>query len=390
MSEFFGRWGGRYVPEMLIPALERLKQAYAKASEDLDFKQELGDLLKWAGRPTGLDLAQNLSEELGCKVYLKREDLLHTGAHKINNTLGQGLLAKRMGTKKIIAETGAGQHGVATATIGAKLGIPVEVFMGAEDVERQALNVKRMELLGTKVIPVYSGSKTLKDAVNEAIRYWQSDPEGIYYLLGSVVGPHPYPTIVRDFQKIIGEEARAQILEHKDKLPTALFACIGGGSNAIGLFYAFIKDKEVALYGAEAGGEGLDKRHGASITKGEEGVFHGFRTKVLQGEDGQIEEAYSISAGLDYPGIGPEHAHLAETGRAAYLPITDQEAIEGFKLLSITEGIIPAFESAHAVALASKLKGRFSPEDIIIINISGRGDKDMDSYANMKNEKIHK
>ncbi len=383
MDEFFGLWGGRFVAEMLMPALDRLEQAYIAASGDSEFHRELDDLLAEVGRPTRLKFARNLSKEIGCRVYLKREDLLHTGAHKINNALGQGLLAKRMGVEKIIAETGAGQHGVATATIGAMLNIPVEVFMGEEDVKRQSLNVKRMELLGAKVTPVYSGSKSLKDAVNEAIRCWQADPEGIYYLLGSVVGPHPYPTIVRNFQKIIGEEARKQILEYENKLPKALVACVGGGSNAIGLFHAFIEDN-VLLYGAEAGGEGLDKRHGASITKGKEAVFHGSKSLVLQEEDGQIKEAFSISAGLDYPGIGPEHAYLAETGRASYFAITDKEAIKGFELLSKTEGIIPAFESAHAVALAHKLRNNFSANDCIIVNVSGRGDKDMDSYVKIK------
>jgi len=390
MPEFFGQWGGKYVAEMLIPALDRLEAAYKDASKDDRFHDELNFMLKEVGRPTRLTYARNLSKEMGCEVYLKREDLLHTGAHKINNTLGQGLLAKRMGIERIIAETGAGQHGVATATVGSMLNIPVEVFMGEEDVQRQHLNVERMELLGAKVTPVNSGSKTLKDAVNEAIRCWQSDPEGIYYLLGSVVGPHPYPTMVRNFQKIIGEEVANEMDVHKSGFPKAIFACVGGGSNAMGIFNYFVPYNQVQLYGAEAGGEGLDKRHGASITKGVKGVVHGYKTKVLQDKDGQVEEAYSISAGLDYPGIGPEHVRLAEIGRATYLPITDEEALFGFELLSRSEGIIPAFESAHAVALAYKLRDRFEKSDSIVINISGRGDKDMDAYVQRKNEQIRK
>lgn len=373
------------MPETLMPALEELEAAYDRFKSDEKAQSELQYLLKeYAGRPTNLYFAKNLSQKFGCKVYLKREDLLHGGAHKTNNGLGQGLLAKYMGKKRVIAETGAGQHGFAAAMVGAFLGIPTEVYMGVEDIERQHLNVLRMKVCGAKIIPVEvrPGVGALKDAVNEALRDWVTNVRDTYYLIGSVVGPHPYPTIVRDFQRVIGKEIKEQILEKEGRLPKAIIACVGGGSNAIGAFYDFIGDQEVELIGVEAAGLGLDTgKHGASITKGEDGILHGSLSRVLQDQDGQIQEAYSVSAGLDYPGVGPEHTYLAEVKRARYETATDQEALEAFSLLSETEGIIPALESAHAVAHLQKYAQSCNKDDIVVVNISGRGDKDMDQFA---------
>jgi len=361
---------------MMIPAMEELEEAFIKYTETEKFQSELSRLLKtFAGRPTPLYLARNMSEDLGFKVYIKREDLLHTGAHKINNTLGQGLLAKCMGKKEIIAETGAGQHGVATAVVGALLGMPVKVFMGTKDIERQKLNVYRMKLFGAEVIPVESGSKTLKEAVNEALRYFLANVETAYYLLGSVVGPYPYPKIVQEFQRVIAKETKKQILESEGKLPTHIIACVGGGSNAIGIFDEFLSD-DVALIGIEAGGTGT--KHGKSLGSGTIGVFQGSKSYVLQNKDGQIQEAHSISAGLDYPGVGPVHSFLKDSGRAVYSSITDEEALYALKYLCKTEGILPALESAHAVAYVLKHKSNFEKKDIVIINLSGRGDKDVD------------
>jgi tryptophan synthase beta chain len=373
----FGIFGGRYVPETLMPILLELESAYKQYRFDEDFWSEVNYLLKeYVGRPNPLYFAKNISEELGAKVYFKREDLNHTGAHKVNNTIAQGLLAKRLGKTKVIAETGAGQHGVATATIAALLGLECTIFMGAKDVARQELNVFRMKLLGAKVIAVESGSKTLKDAMNDAIRYWVTNAVDTFYIIGTVAGPHPYPMMVRDFQAIIGWEARAQILELEDRLPDYVVACIGGGSNAMGIFSHFLEDKGVQCIGIEAGGMGTDtEHHGASLEKGRAGVLHGQCSYLLQDEDGQILEAYSISAGLDYPGIGPEHAHLKEERVAQYHSITDAEAMEAFVWLSRAEGIIPAFETSHAVAYLKKISD--IKDKIIIVNLSGRGDKDM-------------
>lgn len=378
----FGRFGGRYVPETLMEALSELEESYIKLKNDPDFRRELDYLLReYAGRPTPLYYAENLTKIIGgAKIYLKREDLLHGGAHKINNTLGQGLLAKRMGKKRVIAETGAGQHGVATAMACAVLGLKCEIYMGEIDMERQRMNVQRMRLLGAEVHPVSSGSKTLKDAINEAIRDWVTNVETTYYLLGSCVGPHPYPMIVRDFQSVIGAEARSQILEKEGRLPDYVVACVGGGSNAIGIFHPFIEDKEVKLIGVEAGGEGTELgKHSASLVRGLEGVLHGALTYVLQDEDGQIAGTHSIAAGLDYPAVGPEHAYLKETGRAEYVTVTDDEALQAFLTLSRTEGILPALESAHALAYAIKLAENLSRDEIIIVNLSGRGDKDLET-----------
>ena len=383
-SGHFGEFGGRYVAETLMPALLELDAAYRKLRRDREFRREVRDYLReYAGRETPLYYAARLSEQLGgAKIYLKREDLCHTGAHKINNTIGQGLLARRMGKPRIIAETGAGQHGVATATVTALLGLQCEVFMGAEDVRRQSLNVFRMKLLGATVHPVTSGSATLKDAVNEALRDWVTNVRNTYYLVGSTMGPHPYPMLVRDFQSVIGSEARRQILKREGRLPDVLVACIGGGSNAMGLFHPFIGDAEVAMVGVEAAGDGVASgRHAASISGGMVGVLHGKKTYVLQDELGQIREAHSISAGLDYPGVGPEHAHLHATGRARYVAVTDQEAIEALQRLTATEGIIPALESAHAIAHAIALAPTMGREQIILVNLSGRGDKDMNTVA---------
>jgi tryptophan synthase beta chain len=380
-SGMFGPYGGRFVPEMLISSLDELVEESSRILADPGYQAELDGLLKnYAGRPTPLTFAARLTEQVGgAKIYLKREDLAHTGAHKINNVLGQALLAKYMGKKRMIAETGAGQHGVASATAAALLGLECEVYMGAEDVRRQALNVFRMELLGAKCIPVESGSQTLKDAINEAMRDWVTNVEHTYYCIGSVMGPHPYPTMVRDFQRIIGIEAREQILAVEGRLPDALIACVGGGSNAIGLFHPFIEDDDVRMIGVEPGGEGLQSgRHGATITAGVPGIFHGKRTLLLSDDDGQVFPAHSISAGLDYPGVGPEHAYLKEVGRAEYEIATDDEALEAFQVLSRSEGIIPALESSHAIAYAMKCAADMSKDSIILINLSGRGDKDVD------------
>ena len=377
---WFGRFGGQFVPETLMEPLRELERAYNELKDDEEFNATLQRYLRnWAGRPTPLYYAERLTKKLGgAKIYLKREDLLHGGAHKTNNGIGQALLAKFMGKKRLIAETGAGQHGVATAMAGALLGMEVDVYMGAEDVERQKMNVFRMELLGARVIPVESGSKTLKDAINEALRDWVSSFEYSHYLIGSVVGPHPYPIIVRDFQSVIGREAREQILEAEGNLPDVLVACVGGGSNAIGLFYPFVNDK-VRLIGVEAGGKGLETGlHAASLNAGELGVFHGMLSYFLQNEEGQIRPTHSISAGLDYPGVGPEHAHLKESNRAEYVTVTDDEVLRAFHELSKTEGIIPALESAHAVAYAMKIATEMERDEIIIVNLSGRGDKDLD------------
>lgn len=379
----FGKYGGMFAPETLMPALEELETAYFNiVKKDKKFASELSELLaNYAGRPTPLYFAKKLSEKLGFKIYLKREDLLHGGAHKTNNALGQGLLAKYMGKSRIIAETGAGQHGFAAAMIGALLGIETEVFMGVEDIERQQMNVLRMKACGAKIHPVEirSGVGALKDAVNEALRDWITNINDTYYLIGSVVGPHPYPILVREFQKIIGEEIKQQILKKEKRLPTAIVACVGGGSNAIGAFYEFINDEDVKLIGVEAAGKGINsKKTGASINKGSDGILHGSLSKLLQTNDGQICEAYSISAGLDYPGIGPEHAHLAETKRACYGFAADKEAINAFKMLSKSEGIIPALESSHAIAYVIKNAKQFKNNDIVIINLSGRGDKDLE------------
>jgi tryptophan synthase beta chain len=377
----FGPYGGRFVPEMLISSLDELVEESSRILADPGYQAELDGLLKnYAGRPTPLTFAARLTEQVGgAKIYLKREDLAHTGAHKINNVLGQALLAKYMGKKRMIAETGAGQHGVASATAAALLGLECEVYMGAEDVRRQALNVFRMELLGAKCIPVESGSQTLKDAINEAMRDWVTNVENTYYCIGSVMGPHPYPTMVRDFQRIIGIEAREQILAVEGRLPDVLIACVGGGSNAIGLFHPFIEDGDVRMIGVEPGGEGLQSgRHGATVTAGVPGIFHGKRTLLLSDDDGQVFPAHSISAGLDYPGVGPEHAYLKEVGRAEYEIATDDEALEAFQVLSRSEGIIPALESSHAIAYAMKCAADMSKDSIILINLSGRGDKDVD------------
>lgn len=375
----FGRFGGFYVAEPLLPALEELERAWLDARDDASFQAELQALLAdYAGRPTPLYRSPAVSERLGCSVYLKREDLLHGGAHKTNNTLGQGLLARRMGRTRLIAETGAGQHGVATAMVGALLGLEVRVFMGALDVARQAPNVQRMKLFGAEVVPVEAGAKSLKDAINEAMRYWTEHIRDTFYVFGTAAGPHPYPSIVRDFQRVIGEEIRSAVLDRHGRLPTAVIACVGGGSNAIGAFAPFLDDPEVALIGVEPGGEGLESgRHGATLNRGEVGCVHGSLSLLLQDTHGQVQEAHSISAGLDYPGVGPEHAHLRVTGRATYDSATDEEALRAFAWLCRTEGILPALESSHAVAAALRMTGRFGPDDIVVINLSGRGDKDL-------------
>lgn len=376
---WFGSFGGQFVPETLMEPLRELEKAYNELKNDDEFRNALDYYLRhWAGRPTPLYYARRLSEKIGgARIYLKREDLLHGGAHKTNNAIGQALLAKFMGKSRLIAETGAGQHGVATAMAGALLEMSVDVYMGAEDVERQSMNVFRMKLLGARVIPVESGSRTLKDAINEALRDWVASFEHSHYLIGSVVGPHPYPIIVRDFQSVIGREARDQILEAEGTLPDAIVACVGGGSNAMGIFYPFVND-DVRLIGVEAGGKGLHTGlHAASLNAGERGVFHGMLSYFLQNEEGQIVPAHSVSAGLDYPGVGPEHAHLKEEGRAEYVTVTDDEALKAFHELSRTEGILPALESAHAVAYAMKLAREMERDEIIIVNLSGRGDKDL-------------
>jgi len=380
----FGQFGGKFVPETLMAALDTLEKAYREAQQDTGFQQRLAALLRdYGGRPTPLYFAAQLTEHCGgAQIYLKREDLAHTGAHKINNALGQGLLAERMGKRRIVAETGAGQHGVAAATVCAMLGIECIIYMGEEDMRRQSLNVFRIRLLGAEVRPVSSGSQTLKDAINEAIRDWVTNVDSTHYLLGSVVGPHPYPMMVRDFQSVIGVEARRQILEAAGRLPDYAIACVGGGSNAMGLFHPLVKDLAVKLIGVEAGGLGLDTgKHGASLTAGSIGVLHGTKSHILQDEAGQIRETHSISAGLDYPGVGPEHSYYKESGRASYFAVTDEEALEGFNLLSQKEGIIPALEPAHAIYYTARLARELSKDQIILVNLSGRGDKDMDIVA---------
>jgi len=387
----FGKYGGRFVPEVLMSAISELEEAYAKLKQDQQFKEELAYYLsEYAGRPTPLYYAKNLTKKIdGAKIYLKREDLAHGGAHKINNTLGQALLAKKMGKKRVIAETGAGQHGVATAIACATLGLKAEVYMGSEDMRRQRLNVFRMKLLGAEVHPVESGSKTLKDSINEAFRDWVTNIKSTYYLIGSVVGPHPYPMIVRDFQSVIGNELKEQFIQKEKAFPNVLIACVGGGSNAIGTFYPFEDHPEVKLYGVEAAGEGIESsKHAASITAGSEGVFHGMLTYVLQDTEGQIQNTHSISAGLDYPGVGPEHSLLKTIQRAEYVSATDKEAVEAFCTLSKEEGIIPALESAHAVAFATKLARKMKRNDTIVVTLSGRGDKDVEVVADFMGVKI--
>lgn len=388
----YGIYGGQYIPETLMQAVQEVEAAYEKYSKDEEFQRELEDLLKhYAGRPSLLYYAEKMTKDLGgARIYLKREELNHTGSHKINNVLGQVLLAKKMGKTRVIAETGAGQHGVATATAAALMGMECEIFMGKEDTDRQALNVFRMELLGAKVHAVTSGTQTLKDAVNETMREWSRRMDDTLYVLGSVMGPHPFPMIVRDFQKIIGKEIKEQLMEKEGCLPNAVIACVGGGSNAMGAFYEFLPHKEVRLIGCEAAGLGVDTaKHAATISRGTTGVFHGMKSVFCQDEYGQIAPVYSISAGLDYPGIGPEHAHLAETGRAEYVPVTDTEAVEAFEYLSRTEGIIPAIESAHAVAYARKLAPSMEKNQIIVVNISGRGDKDVAAIARYRGVDIY-
>jgi len=381
----FGIFGGRFVAETLMPLILQLEKAYKNAKTDENYQSQLKNLNKdYTGRPSPLYYAQRLSKELGgAKIYFKREELNHTGSHKINNCLGQILLAKTMGKTRIIAETGAGQHGVATATVCARFGLPCVVYMGATDVERQAPNVFRMKLLGAKVIPVTAGAGTLKDAMNEALRDWVTNVNDTYYLIGTAAGPHPYPQMVRDFQSIIGDELKQQFLAKENKLPDAIVACIGGGSNAIGIFHPFLDDKEVKLYGAEAGGYGInvENGHAASMTGGKPGVLHGNRTYLLQNDDGQILEGHSISAGLDYPGVGPEHSFLKDSGRVDYSPITDKEALEAFQLCTKLEGIIPALESAHGLALLMKLAPKMASDETIVLNLSGRGDKDVETVG---------
>lgn len=388
----FGEFGGQYIPEILMGEIKKIESAYEHYKNDETFKKELNDLLnKYANRPSLLYFAKNMTEDLGgAQIYFKREDLNHTGSHKINNVLGQVLLAKYMGKKRVIAETGAGQHGVATATAAALLGLKCEIFMGLEDTVRQSLNVYRMELLGAKVHAVTFGTQTLKDAVNEAMTEWAKRTEDTMYVLGSVMGPHPFPTIVRDFQSVISAEAREQILSETGKLPSVVMACVGGGSNAMGMFYNFINDKDVKLIGCEAAGHGVEtEKHAATITKGSVGIFHGMKSIFCQDEHGQIAPVYSISAGLDYPGIGPEHAYLHSIGRANYVPVTDDEAVEAFEYLSKIEGIIPAIESAHAVAYAKKLAPTMKKDEIMIVCLSGRGDKDVAAIAKYRGRIIN-
>ena len=387
----FGDFGGQYVPEIVMNAVNELNEAYETYKNDPDFLEELHEYYKnYANRPSMLYEAKRLTKDLGgAKVFLKREDLNHTGAHKINNVLGQILLAKRMGKKRIIAETGAGQHGVATATVAALFDMECVVYMGAEDVERQSLNAYRMELLGAKVVAVQSGTRTLKDAINEAMRDWATNIETTFYCIGSVMGPHPYPTMVRDFQKIIGEETKCQMQEKEGKLPDCVIACVGGGSNAMGAFYDFVKDKNVRLVGAEAAGRGVHTiQHAATIARGSKGIFHGMKSLFLQNEEGQIDEVYSISAGLDYPGIGPEHAHLHDIGRAEYVSVTDEQAVCAFEYLTKMEGIIPAIESAHAVAAAMEIVPNMKKDESVVICLSGRGDKDVFQAARYRGVKL--
>ncbi|GFP75089.1 Tryptophan synthase beta chain [Clostridium fungisolvens] len=380
----FGPYGGRFIPETLMNSVIELEEAYLRYKDDEEFKKEVEYYLKdYVGRETPLYFAKNLTDYCGgAKIYLKREDLNHTGAHKINNTIGQVILAKRMGKKKVVAETGAGQHGVATATAAALFGLECKIFMGEEDIERQKLNVFRMKMLGAEVIPAKSGTKTLKDAVNEALKYWVSNVFDTHYVMGSVLGPHPFPMIVRDFQSVIGNETKKQIIDIEGKLPDAVVACVGGGSNSMGIFYPFIKDQSVELIGVEAAGEGVEtERHAATITKGEVGVLHGSMMYILQNRSGQIQEAYSISAGLDYPGVGPEHCYLKDIERAKYSYIDDNEALEGFKLLTKLEGIIPAMESAHAIAHTVKVAKDYGKDKVIVVCLSGRGDKDVERVS---------
>jgi len=386
----YGQFGGYYVPVLLLPALEEMEAAFVKYHADEIFCDELQTLLcDYAGRPTALYRSPALSKRVGAQVYLKREDLMHGGAHKLNNTLGQGLLARYMGKKKLIAETGAGQHGLATATIGAMMGMEVKIFMGKVDIERQMPNVQKMKLLGAEVIPVTGASGTLKDAINDAMRYWTAHVDDTFYLFGTAAGPHPYPMIVRHFQHVIGDEIKAQCLQKLGRLPNVVVACVGGGSNAIGAFAAFIDDKEVRLVGVEAAGYGLDTdKHAATLQKGSVGVLHGARSYVLQDENGQVHESHSISAGLDYPGVGPEHSLLKESGRAQYVGATDDEVLDTFLFLAKAEGIFPAFESAHAVAWVLSQAGKFAPDDVIVINLSGRGDKDVDAFIKYRPEAI--
>ena len=387
----FGDYGGIFVSETLMQPLKELREAYERLRKDKKFQKEFADDLRhYVGRPSPLYLARRLTDNWGgAKIYLKREDLNHTGAHKINNTVGQALLARHMGKKRVIAETGAGQHGVATATVAARFGMQCVVYMGSEDMKRQAINVYRMKLLGAEVMPVESGSKTLKDALNEAMRDWVTNVENTFYIIGTVAGPHPYPMLLRDFQSVIGRETREQIKEQEGRLPDALVACVGGGSNAMGLFYPFIGDKGVALYGVEAEGEGMQTgKHAATLCAGKPGVLHGNRTYLLETEDGQIVETHSISAGLDYPGVGPEHAYLKDSGRAHYVSITDKEALAAFHELTRTEGIMPALESSHALAYAKKLAPQLGKDKIIVINLSGRGDKDIHTVADLEGIKF--
>jgi tryptophan synthase beta chain len=387
----FGPYGGRFVAETLMGPLEELRLAYEKYLRDPEFQAELdNDLAQFVGRPSPLYHAERWSRELGgAQVYLKREDLNHTGAHKINNTVGQAMLARRMGKQRIIAETGAGQHGVASATVAARYGMQCVVYMGAEDIKRQAINVYRMRLLGAEVVSVQSGSKTLKDALNEAMRDWVTNVDDTFYIIGTVAGPHPYPAMVRDFQAVIGREARAQILAQAGRLPDALVACVGGGSNAIGLFHPFLSDDSVAMYGVEGGGEGIASgRHAAPLCAGRPGVLHGNRTYLMEDDDGQIIETHSVSAGLDYPGVGPEHALLKDTGRAQYVSATDEEALQAFHELTRTEGIIPALESSHALAYVRKLAPTMDKDQILIVNLSGRGDKDIHTVATLEGIKV--
>ncbi len=386
----FGQFGGRFIAETLMQPIEQLTEAYEKLKNDPVFNAQFDkDLADYVGRPSPLYLAERLTAKYGCKIYLKREDLNHTGAHKINNTIGQALIAKYMGKKRIIAETGAGQHGVASATIAARLGLECIVYMGEEDIHRQAPNVYRMRLLGAQVVPVTSGSKTLKDALNEAMRDWVSNVDDTFYIIGTAAGPHPYPEMVRDFQAVIGREAREQILEKEGRLPDALVACVGGGSNAIGLFHPFLSDEDVKIYGVEAGGDGIETgRHAAPLSAGKPGVLHGNRTYLMESPSGQIAETHSISAGLDYPGVGPEHSWLKDIGRANYVGITDKEALDAFHELTKTEGIIPALESSHAIAYATKLAQTLNEDDIIVVNLSGRGDKDINTIADIEGIEI--
>jgi tryptophan synthase beta chain len=387
-STRFGKYGGCFVPETLMAALEELEEGFRTIVPGAAFQKEMDYYLhEYAGRETPLTFCRNLSRDLGCRVYLKREDLLHSGAHKLNNALGQALLAKCMGKRRIIAETGAGQHGVATAIAGAALGMKVEVYMGEEDIARQALNVARMRMLGASVLPVRSGSRTLKDAINEALRDWVANVRDTHYLIGSVVGPHPFPTLVRDFQTVIGRETRAQVLEKEGRLPDAIVACVGGGSNAIGIFTPFLDDV-TRLFGAEAGGVGPGGRHGATLCRGRPGVLHGTYTYLIQDAFGQILESHSVSAGLDYPGVGPEHSFLRDEGRVTYRAVTDDEALDSFLYLSRTEGIIPALESAHAVALARSIAPELGKDDVLIVNLSGRGDKDVSQVAALAGDRL--